>query len=93
MNRRNSLELFFFFFFFFLQDPQPSPLALLAATCSKIGHPGSAQQGQQQIKVIGPQGQVLQAADLNQLAGKIHSWQNLTEVADVTVQHTIHKCV
>ena len=51
-----------------MQDPQPSPLALLAATCSKIGHPGSAQQGQQQIKVIGPQGQVIQTTDLSQLA-------------------------
>ncbi len=56
----------------FLQDPQPSPLALLAATCSKIGHPGSegSQQGQpgQQYKVIGPQGQVIQTADLSQIA-------------------------
>ncbi|KAK3083254.1 hypothetical protein FSP39_017719 [Pinctada imbricata] len=43
---------------FLFQDVQPSPLALLAATCSKIGAPppnsdGSANQNGEQIRVVG----------------------------------------
>ncbi|MGH0148388.1 UNVERIFIED_CONTAM: hypothetical protein FKN15_039510, partial [Acipenser sinensis] len=42
-----------------LQDAQPSPLALLAATCSKIGGaPGENQAGQQQIIIDPSQGLV-----------------------------------
>lgn len=41
------------------QDSQPSPLALLAATCSKIGTPGENQAtGQQQIIIDPSQGLV-----------------------------------
>ncbi|XP_064646939.1 transcription factor Sp4-like isoform X2 [Lineus longissimus] len=49
------------------QDIQPSPLALLAATCSKIGAPSddqNAQPNQQQpLRIVG-QNQVVSAADL-----------------------------
>ncbi|NXI64435.1 SP4 factor, partial [Anseranas semipalmata] len=63
------------------QDSQPSPLALLAATCSKIGTPGENQAtGQQQIIIDPNQGLVQlqnqpQQLELvtTQLAG--NSWQ------------------
>ncbi|XP_074840749.1 transcription factor Sp4 isoform X3 [Carettochelys insculpta] len=63
------------------QDSQPSPLALLAATCSKIGTPGENQAtGQQQIIIDPSQGLVQlqnqpQQLELvtTQLAG--NSWQ------------------
>ncbi|XP_001370863.1 transcription factor Sp4 isoform X2 [Monodelphis domestica] len=66
------------------QDSQPSPLALLAATCSKIGTPGENQaSGQQQIIIDPSQGLVQlqnqpQQLELvtTQLAG--NAWQLVT---------------
>uniref|UniRef100_T1IUW8 C2H2-type domain-containing protein n=1 Tax=Strigamia maritima TaxID=126957 RepID=T1IUW8_STRMM len=56
-----------------LQEHQPSPLALLAATCSKIGSPPDSDgqivataNGQTTLKVIS-QNQVIQASDVNQV--------------------------
>ncbi|XP_037746496.1 transcription factor Sp4 isoform X1 [Chelonia mydas] len=65
------------------QDSQPSPLALLAATCSKIGTPGENQStGQQQIIIDPSQGLVQlqnqpQQLELvtTQLAGNANAWQ------------------
>ncbi len=77
--------------FFLLQDAQPSPLALLAATCSKIGHPGAAQQGQQQYKVIDHQGQILQATDITQLAtqGACSAWFPVGRVQPGSLQGVV----
>ncbi|CAM4532303.1 unnamed protein product [Caretta caretta] len=65
------------------QDSQPSPLALLAATCSKIGTPGENQStGQQQI-IIDPSQSLVQLQNqpqqlelvTTQLAGNANAWQ------------------
>lgn len=46
------------------QEIQPSPLALLAATCSKIGAPPDPNQLQVQTSVVGPQTATIQGQDV-----------------------------
>ncbi|KAF8786773.1 transcription factor Sp4-like isoform X1 [Argiope bruennichi] len=55
------------------QDIQPSPLALLAATCSKIGSPTDegGSQGASPVKVVGPN-QVIQSGEIIATATGAH---------------------
>lgn len=77
------------------QDSQPSPLALLAATCSKIGTPGENQaSGQQQIIIDPSQGLVQlqnqpQQLELvtTQLAG--NAWQLVTATPPSSKENTV----
>ena len=70
----------------FLQDTQPSPLALLAATCSKIGAPSEVdnqggQVQQQPLRFFGAGGQILQTGDVvGGGGGVIQLGNNLTMV-------------
>ncbi|XP_009572283.1 PREDICTED: transcription factor Sp4 [Fulmarus glacialis] len=77
------------------QDSQPSPLALLAATCSKIGTPGENQgSGQQQIIIDPNQGLVQlqnqpQQLELvtTQLAG--NSWQLVAAAPSASKENNV----
>uniref|UniRef100_H3AHG7 Sp4 transcription factor n=1 Tax=Latimeria chalumnae TaxID=7897 RepID=H3AHG7_LATCH len=82
------------------QDSQPSPLALLAATCSKIGTPGENQgSGQQQQIIIDPSQGLLQLQNpsqqlelvTTQLAG--NTWQIVAAAPPASKENSVQQGV